>query len=165
MRQLILMRHAKTEPPAAGQSDFSRELTERGRLDASLVASELAEAGGMPTLALVSDAVRTRQTWEIVRESFPNCPHRSLSTLYLAQPETLIREAMQSGEDAVIVIAHNPGIHELAMVMAEPGTIASEKLQQKFPTSAAALFERDASTAPWKLCSFVKAKELRGPDD
>ncbi len=162
MRQLILMRHAKTEQPAAGQSDFSRELTERGRHDAPLVAEQLAASGARPTLALISDAVRTRQTWELVRDSFPACPHRSLSTLYLAEAEVIIREAMQCGEDAVIIIGHNPGLHELASVIAENDTQAGQELHQKFPTSAAAFFERDDPKRAWKLRSFIRPKDLRG---
>lgn len=161
MRQLILMRHAKTEQPAAGQSDFSRELTDRGRLDAPLVAEQLVAAGARPSLALISDAVRTRQTWELVRTSFPGCPHRSMSTLYLAEPEAIIREAIQCGEDAVIVIGHNPGIHELASVMAENETQAEHDLHDKFPTSAAAFFQRESATSAWTLRAFVRAKDLR----
>lgn len=161
MRQLILMRHSKTEQPVAGQSDFSRELTERGRLDAPLVAEELASLGARPEIALISDAVRTRQTWDLVRESFPKTLHRSISTLYLAEPEVIIREAMQSGADAVMVVGHNPGLQEIALVMAGDERAADFELHDKFPTSAAAMFERESSSQAWTLRALVRAKALR----
>ncbi len=161
MRQLILMRHAKTEQAAPGQSDFSRELTERGRMDAPLVAAQLSALGAEPELALVSDATRARQTWELVQPCFPACSHRLMSTLYLAEAETIIREALQSHKDRVLVIGHNPGLHELASVIADNDTPAELALHQKFPTSAAVVFERESPTTAWKLRTFVQAKELR----
>ncbi len=161
MRQLILMRHAKTEPAVVGQSDFSRELTDRGRLDAPLVAVQLAEAGATPALALISDAVRTRQTWDLVQPNFEACRVRFLSTLYLAEAEVIIREAMQSGEDHILIIGHNPGLHELACVMAQGESAAEQELREKFPTSAAAFFERATVSQAWQLRSYIRAKTLR----
>ena len=56
MRRLILFRHAKAEPRAAGEDDFDRPLSPRGRADAVLVGRALADAGFAPDLALVSPA-------------------------------------------------------------------------------------------------------------
>lgn len=161
MRQLILMRHAKTEQPAVGQSDQSRQLTERGRHDAPLVAARLARAGARPDIALVSDATRTRQTWELVREAFPDCPHRHTSTLYLAEPEAIIHEALAANQDHVLVIGHNPGIHELACVLADGDSPLEQELHEKLPTSGAAIFERENEKSAWQLREYIRARELR----
>lgn len=161
MRQLILMRHAKTEQASVGQSDQSRELTDRGRLDAPLVAARLAKSGARPDIALVSDATRTKQTWELVKQAFPDCPHRHTSTLYLAEPETIIHEALATNQDHVLVIGHNPGIHELACVLADGGGPLDLELQAKLPTSGAAIFEREDAKSAWRLREYVRARELR----
>jgi phosphohistidine phosphatase len=58
------MRHSKAEQ--SGPSDFERELTDRGVLDATEAGQWLASRGIEPDQALVSSAVRTRQTWEAV---------------------------------------------------------------------------------------------------
>ena len=161
MRHLILMRHAKTEQPAIGQSDISRELTERGRQDAPLVAKQLAKVGAQPTVALVSDAVRTRQTWDLIKPSFPDCQAKIMSSLYLAEAETIIREALQSDEEHVLVLGHNPGMHELACVIANGDTKPELELHEKLPTSGAVFFERENANSTWRLRSYIRARDLR----
>lgn len=161
MRQLILMRHAKTEQPAIGQSDISRELTDRGRRDAPLVAQKLAQAGAQPTLALISDAMRTRQTWDLIKPFFPDCRAKIMSSLYLAEAETIIREALQSGEEHVLVLGHNPGMHELTCVIANGDSPAELELQEKLPTSGAVFLEREDANSAWLFRSFVRARDLR----
>jgi len=71
MRRLILFRHAKTEARSPSGDDASRRLTERGRDEAALMGRVLAEAGFLPDLALVSPAVRARETWEALAASLP----------------------------------------------------------------------------------------------
>ena len=60
------MRHAKAEQ--VGPSDFERALSGRGVADAVAGGGWLAELGISPDLALVSAALRTRQTWEAVAD-------------------------------------------------------------------------------------------------
>ena len=65
-RRLVILRHAKAEPFA--QTDLARQLTARGRASAHDVGRHLQEAGFVPDVALVSTAVRTRETWAEVAE-------------------------------------------------------------------------------------------------
>ena len=60
-RRLVVMRHSKAESTAP--SDHERALASRGRADAAAAGMWLAEQGITPDAALVSDAMRTRQTW------------------------------------------------------------------------------------------------------
>ncbi len=64
MRRLVVMRHAKAV--ATAPSDHARGLAPRGRADAEQVGRWLRERGIAPDAALVSDAQRTRETWEQV---------------------------------------------------------------------------------------------------
>ena len=60
------MRHAKAEQ--SGPTDYERELSDRGVVDATEAGQWLANRGVEPDQALVSAAVRTEQTWEAVDE-------------------------------------------------------------------------------------------------
>jgi len=56
-------------------------------------------------------------------------------------------EAAAASAEAVMVIGHNPGLHELAVnLLIEGGAAPSdiERMSAKFPTSAAAAFLIDA---------------------
>ena len=86
MDRLILMRHAKAERRSASGDDFDRPLTEDGRRDAAMVGLALAKDGLAPTLALVSAAQRTVETWETMRGSFPKARAQVLRSLYNATP-------------------------------------------------------------------------------
>src|ERR671920_1227598 len=66
-RRLVLLRHAKAEPGGDGVGDAERPLALKGRTQASRVGTALRAAGLQPDLALVSSALRTRQTWELAR--------------------------------------------------------------------------------------------------
>jgi phosphohistidine phosphatase len=144
MRRLILLRHAKTERETASGEDFERALTERGRADAVTTAKALVAAGLIPDLALVSTAVRARQTFEAAQPFLPDV-HLELSRgLYNAPSDTLLRAAEGAEADTVLVIAHNPGIgglaHDLAArSLCDPAV--RDRLDQGFPTGTAAAFE------------------------
>jgi phosphohistidine phosphatase len=117
MRTLILLRHAKAERDAESGQDFDRALTDRGWADARLIGRVLADAGFVPDRARVSAARRAAQTWEAVATAFPLIEAAVLPELFHAGPERLMAEiegASQDGE-TLLVVAHNPGLHTLAL--------------------------------------------------
>lgn len=148
MHRLILMRHAKTERAAVSGLDRDRALTERGTVDAALMGRVLAEKTLRPDLALVSPAVRTRQSWDAVQEALGDVEVRIEPRLYDASPDT-IRRLIEDAEDqagCLLVMAHNPGVHTLALEYltesaASPAIL--DRLAGGFPTGAAAVFEVD----------------------
>lgn len=150
MHRLILMRHAKTERTAASGLDRDRALTERGRADAALMGRVLAERSLRPDLALVSPSTRTRQTWETVQEAFGDVEVRIEPRLYDAPPDA-IRRLVEAAEDqagCLLVMAHNPGVHALALEYlsesaASPAIL--DRMAGGFPTGAAAVFEVDVA--------------------
>jgi len=153
VRRLIIFRHAQALKPVAGQRDFDRALSERGRSDAAIMGRALAEVGLSPDLALVSTALRTRQTWEEAAKAFPNARVEYIDAFYNAEARELAG-AMQDheeGEETVMIVGHNPGVHELAagllrIASAAPSVIA--KVDRGFPTASAAAFEMDAAGRP-----------------
>jgi phosphohistidine phosphatase len=150
MHRLILMRHAKTERAASSGLDRDRALTDRGREDALLMGRVLLEKGLRPDLALVSTATRTRQTWELIQESFGDVEVRLEPRLYNA-PSDVMRRFVEDAEDeagCLLVLAHNPGVHMLAHEYliesaASPGVM--DRMAAGFPTGAAAVFEVDVA--------------------
>ena len=148
MQRLILLRHGKTEQHAPSGQDFDRVLTGRGRRDSALVAQALAREGFSPDLALVSPAARARETWQAAAPAFPKAGVVMAQPLYNAAPETILDEARRHGADVdtVLVVAHNPGLQQLALTLAQECKDAPDRAQiyASFPTAAAAVFDLTA---------------------
>ncbi|MFS3129103.1 SixA phosphatase family protein [Nocardioides sp. Bht2] len=142
-RTLVLVRHAKAED--YGPSDHARALTQRGRNDAAEIGRRLGSARIVPAQALVSDALRTQQTYtEIARAAAFDCPVISSPALYAAGPDTaldLIRDTAES-VDALIVVGHNPTLALIAASLddGEGNVSASTAMVAGFPTAACAVF-------------------------
>lgn len=145
MERLILMRHGKAERHAQSGGDFERALAETGRADAAVMGGVIAGAGLVPDLMLVSSARRTRETAEQVLPSFAKTRVEHLRDLYHADPEDIVQVLEDHGDTAatVMVVGHNPGLHELALRLALQGDaspIQTNKLRGRFPTSTTAVF-------------------------
>jgi phosphohistidine phosphatase len=150
MHRLILMRHAQAEGSSPSGGDETRALSAVGRGEALLMGKALAERGLKPDLALVSSAVRTRQTWEQMHDALGDVEVRDEPRLYNA-PSEVLRRFVEDNEDqagCLLVLAHNPGVHVLAgeylsESAASPAIL--ERLSGGFPTGAAALFTVDVA--------------------
>ena len=154
MHRLILMRHAEAEarPPVGGE-DRDRPLSARGLSEAARMGQELAARGFRPDLALVSGAVRTRQTWEQVQDALGDVEVRVQDHLYDAPADTLRQEIEFNEEEAgcVLVLAHNPGIHQLAvdyLIESAASPTILDRFAGGFPTSGCAVFQVDAAGRP-----------------
>ena len=167
MRTLILFRHAKAANPAPGQGDFDRPLTERGRGDAARMGSLLAR---YPLdRALVSAARRTQETWQLASAALDAAPQPEVSRdLYLSGAQTLIGTIRETPPEVagVVVVGHNPDMHEVALWLADAATgEPSRVLRQKFPTAALAIFEvtpggwSDIGPKTARLLDFVTPAE------
>ena len=149
MRRLMLLRHAKTETDAPSGQDQDRRLDDRGRLDAAAIGGWIARHPPFPDAVLVSTAVRAHQTWEIAREAMPNLVPQPrvefLPELYGADPAQLlqiIRMAEATDPGQLMLVGHNPGMHELALTLTGSGdTSAKKALEDNLPTAGLAIFE------------------------
>jgi phosphohistidine phosphatase len=144
MHTLILLRHGKAETTSAGGGDFERGLTDRGKRESAMIGETLSHAGITPDLVLVSTARRAIETWEAVRPAFPKAAVAPARTLYHANPDALAEaiDAVGEGVASLMIVGHNPGLHELALALAANGrNPAARTLAEAFPTGAAAVFE------------------------
>ena len=135
-RELILMRHAKSDWGDESLADHDRPLNQRGRRDAPRMARWLAEEDLVPELVLVSSSQRTRETISLMIDVWRDSPtivYRE--QLYHSSPGDILATV---GGDAgahrrVMVLAHNPGMSSLVSHFAGEFT--------DMPTAAVAIFE------------------------
>lgn len=164
MQRLILMRHAEAERSAGSGGDRDRALSARGRHDAAAMGRTLAARGMRPDLALVSPATRTRQTWDLLHDAFGDVQLREDEPLYNGGAGTLRRfvEAAEDEAGCLMVVAHNPGIHLLAIEYLSEGAASPavlERMSGGFPPGAAAIFTVDVAGRP-TFEGFLQPRDL-----
>ena len=167
-RRIYLLRHAKSSWDDPDLPDHERPLAPRGRKAAARLAAHLAGLGVVPDLVLCSPARRTRETLERLGPAVAGAPVELEEGLYLASAPALLERLRAVPEDraSVLLIGHNPGIHEAALALAGRGDRA--RLEQGFPTGALATLEYEgefAELAPGScaLVDFVVPRELPDP--
>lgn len=139
MRRLLLFRHAKAERSEPGTEDRARVLTERGRKDAARIGAYMQGHALVPDRVMVSPAIRTQETWKFAAAAFKPAPAaQAMERLYGATPHAILALTKDAPAAAhtLMVIGHNPGLHELALMLIASGDIdARERLREKLPTS------------------------------
>ena len=175
MRRLMLLRHANTENDAPSGRDQDRRLDNRGRRDAAEIGGWIGRHPPFPDLVLVSHAVRAHQTWEIaweaMKEQVPEPQVELTPELYGADVSQLletIRDACSADPQRLMVVGHNPGMHELALALGGSGDPAGRKaLIDNLPTSGLAIFDfeiddwSDVAIRRGRLVQFVSPKLLK----
>jgi phosphohistidine phosphatase len=117
MDVLILMRHAKAVADHEAPDDRSRVLAGKGKIDAPAAGAALAAQDLRPDRALVSTAARTRETWSFVAPLLGGPPTEFREALYMAGPEDIWRQAIGAGAPRVMIVGHNPGLHDVARLL------------------------------------------------
>ena len=142
-RTLVLIRHAKA---GDGTIDIRRPLTSRGERDAAAIGEWLAGNGLVPTHAVVSEAVRARQTWGAALAQLPGAPPEVAldDRLYANDADQLLAVVQETaaGARTLALVGHNPSMHELAVRLDDGAGDANLRvaLREGFPTSAIAAF-------------------------
>jgi phosphohistidine phosphatase len=159
-KRLHLLRHAKSSWDDPGLADHERPLAPRGRKAAKRLARHLEHAGVRPDLVLCSSAVRTRQTLERLGPAIPKrTPVEVEDALYASSASTLLERLRRVPPDteAVLVIAHNPGLHELALRLAGSGPDV-DRLAGTFPTGALATLSHEGAWSELRpgACELVQ---------
>jgi phosphohistidine phosphatase len=154
------MRHAKSDW-SFDLEDHDRPLNARGYTSARVLGDWLRQHGHIPDVVLCSTATRTRETLDGLGLGSPALFDRDL---YLAAPETMFDILRATEQGTVLLIAHNPGIAELAHQLA-----ASPPEHPKFahyPTGATTVFDFDLSRwaeltrGSGQIRDFVVPREL-----
>src|SRR3569832_6985 len=120
MLTLCLLRHAKSSWDGASQPDHERPLANRGREACALIGEFIQEKGIDFDLVLVSTAVRTRETIELIkaRAKFRG-EVRYDERIYEATVSQLLEiiSHIDNDRESVLLVGHNPGIEELLALL------------------------------------------------
>lgn len=141
MKQLLLIRHAKSSWDSLGLSDHDRPLNDRGERDAPAMAAALSQRGVQPDGIVSSTALRAITTARVLADGlgYPSEEIRETSGLYLASARRILQEVQKLDEewDTAMLFGHNPGMHDAADMIAGDAGI------DHFPTLAVARIELD----------------------
>lgn len=120
MKNLYLIRHAKSDWSDESISDFERGLNKRGKKAIITMANALKEKKVMPDLILSSSAKRARLTAKgLAKEIGYTGKIKYCDALYMADPldvVSMIKEIKDKYDD-VCIVGHNPETTELAEMM------------------------------------------------
>jgi phosphohistidine phosphatase len=118
MKQLILVRHAKSDWNDPGLSDIDRPLNERGKRDAPAMAHRLLDKKIKIDAFISSPAKRAARTAKIFAEELGAKKKEILfkQELYLASPSTFndVIAGTDDDFDTIAVFSHNEGITDFA---------------------------------------------------
>jgi phosphohistidine phosphatase len=156
--RIAVIRHAKAEQD--GPSDAERPLAARGHADAREGGGWLAGQGVTPDRALVSAALRARETWESLAGGAGWDVEAELDrSLYSASPETVLDLLRQLPDEVgtVVVVGHNPTMGIVAQLLDDGSGDAAagqEMTRGDYPTCSIALFSHEGS---WAELDFPSA--------
>lgn len=152
MKQLLLIRHAKSSWADFSVKDFDRPLNDRGKRDAPAMAQRLLAKKISIDAFVASPAKRARKTAEYFAEQYGRKKGGIIfiEELYLATPavfESVVSE-LNDRYETVAIFSHNNGITEYA------NTLTSTRVDE-MPTCA--IFAVKAEVESWK--DFASAEK------
>ncbi|MCU0305318.1 MAG: histidine phosphatase family protein [Thermoanaerobaculales bacterium] len=129
MRQLLIMRHAKSDWGSGVAGDLDRPLAPRGAKAAKRMGRMITRLGSAPDLVLTSPAVRARSTAELAaRGGGWSAPTVVVEGFYGGGwrdvVEGLIAAAADQTADRILVVGHEPTWSELVSVLTGGSRIA-----------------------------------------
>lgn len=138
--RLILTRHAKSDWGDMSIDDHDRPLNDRGRRSAVAIGRWLKQNGYAPEQALVSTALRTRETWELVSAQLDAPPRPDfISALYHAGAQDMLDTLRKQGKSkTVMMVGHNPGTGTMAAMLASERP--SDPAFAQYPTAYTSVF-------------------------
>lgn len=114
LKQLFIIRHAKSSWSLPGQDDFDRPLNDRGMRDAPMMAERLLAKNIGIDLVVSSPANRALTTATFFADAYQlDKQHRkTVRSLYHAAPSVFydVIESLDDIYQSVAIFSHNPGI-------------------------------------------------------
>lgn len=163
MKQIFLLRHAKSDWSTLGQQDFERPLAKRGINDAMLISQYIQDKRHSVDAVFCSSSLRTKETFDLCAHSFNFAIEKAtyLEELYFGSAEIAINliKGLNNNLSSVLVVGHNPTMHILLEEL-------TGKTIDNFSTCGLAQIciensWKDLSLKNCELKSFIKPKELK----
>ena len=139
MKQLLIVRHAKSDRNDPGMRDFDRPLNDRGQKNAVEMAKRLIKQDLIPKQLVSSPALRALSTANLFADTFKKDRSEILKveSIYEASPVTLLRviNNLDDESDFTAIFGHNPGVSEIAFLLTDNAGL------DNLPTTGMALIE------------------------
>jgi phosphohistidine phosphatase len=167
-RELLILRHAKSDWCTGIVTDFQRPLAKRGKHDAPKVGTWLYREGLVPDYVVCSPAERARQTAEIICKKLDYKKKKIVfdDSIYAAGTLELLEVLARCPADApiVLIVGHNPGLEELVRHLAGEGLEFPED-GKLLPTATVARLEmpgdwRELGPGSAQLISMTRPRSL-----
>lgn len=175
MKQLILLRHAKSSWDDSVARDFDRPLNEKGLRAARTMGRHAAELGLKWDEAVASPAARVTETIAGFGEGYgsPLNP-RAERAIYMADVGALLEVLAGCKGDTVLLAGHNPGLEDLVFYLTpKDDGPARREVDVKYPTASIAQLSipvddwRDLKEDGAHLERFLRPRDVDpalGPD-
>ncbi len=136
MKQILLLRHAKSSWADEGVSDFDRPLAKRGLKDAPLLGKFVRKIGRKPGIIVSSPAKRAEQTALLFLEA-ARCNEEILTwekDLYFGSPSDYLKaiQRLPNNIESVLLVGHNPLMETVSSSLVG----SSNKISLRMPTAA-----------------------------
>jgi phosphohistidine phosphatase len=161
MKNLLLLRHAKSDWDDPSLRDFDRPLAARGERDAPKIGKALRKRGPAPDSIISSPAVRAKQTIEAVAKAarFEHKIQFNEAIYDASSPELLqLIRSLPDDSSCVLLVGHNPGFEDLV------GRLSGS--HERMPTAALACIQfqidkwEDVDDGKGKLAWLLTPKHL-----
>jgi phosphohistidine phosphatase len=170
MKQIAVLRHAKSRWDDRDLADFDRPLNDRGWKAARRMGREFNHRKFQFDFVLASPAARVRETIDGVQEEFDfAAPIRFEQGMYLASEVHLLGflRTLPETVQRPLLVGHNPGLQQLVLSLSgnEEDDFQS-RVSFKFPTAAFAIVELAAiewtnvDPASGRITEFIVPSEL-----
>lgn len=121
MKTVFLLRHGEAQEEDF-DSDYTRRLTDRGKLRSSIMADHLLSSNNKVEFIISSGAPRARCTAEIVQNIFKLTQEALIlnDTLYNAHDPWLLMDLIWNCSNSIsllMIVGHNPVLTELAYIL------------------------------------------------
>ncbi|GAA1733851.1 histidine phosphatase family protein [Isoptericola hypogeus] len=152
--RLVLLRHAKAEPGRGVVPDVQRPLALNGRRQAGRVGMALTAGRLVPEVALVSSALRTRQTWDLASAHLDGASAVSLQVreeLYEASVGDVLDllRTVPASRRTVLVVGHEPTMAATAAYLADEGSDDAALAQVRVGVPTATYSVLESTDRPW----------------
>ena len=156
MKRLSLLRHGRAVPMEPGRTDAERTLDRSGVAEVGEMGVRLLDRELIPEAILVSPALRTRQSAEILQRALELPAERMhyLPGLYLACASEMLAfvQRISAHVSHAMLVGHNPGLTDLAR------SFAADVPVEDFVTGAVCTLEFAAyawdAIAPGAACKL-----------
>lgn len=154
MKEILLLRHAKSSWENINLEDFDRPLKKRGKDDSVIMGEYIKQNDLIPEYIICSDSVRTKETLKIILERIKKeIDVLYTNKIYEAEVDDILEVISQTDNrlQRIMVIGHNPGMLDTVIELTK-----EDFPYPKFSTCGLAYLKLDINN--WKDIRKSKAK-------